>query len=176
VNLTVRVDAPLFAPDAAIRPWRTTALLASGLAALELVALVVAGVALLGGPLRHHVEQQAVRSHLTPRVVPKAPKAVPDGKPKLARAETSVLVLNGNGRQGAATDEAARVRARGYIVGGVGNAAKQGSGASVVMYRPGYRPEALRLARDLRVRAVGPLDGMRTSDLLGAHLALIIGS
>jgi hypothetical protein len=177
VNPSVRVDAPIYAPDAAVRPWRATALVASGIAALELVALVVVGAALLGKPLRHHVEQRAIDRQVA-KVVPKAPavKAVADGKPKLTRGETSVLVLNGNGQQGAATDEAARVRARGYLVGGVGNAKSQSYGRSLIMYRPGFRPEALRLARDLHVGAVGPLDGMKTSDLLGAHLALIIGS
>jgi hypothetical protein len=42
------------------------------------------------------------------------------------------------------------------------------------MYRPGYRGEALRLARDLRIKIVGPLDGLRIRDLMGAHVALVI--
>jgi hypothetical protein len=169
------VDAPIFAPDAAVRPWRATALIASAVAALELVALLVVGAVLLGKPLRHHVERRVIQRQ-TAVTLPKAPKAAPAGKPKLARAETSVLILNGNGQAGAAGDEASRVRARGYVVGGVGNAHKQTYTRSVVMYRPGFRPEALRLARDVGVKVVGPLDGMRTSDLMGAHLALIVGS
>jgi hypothetical protein len=44
------------------------------------------------------------------------------------------------------------------------------------MFRPGYRPEAVRLAADLKLKIVGPLDGLRGSDLLGAHVALIVGS
>ena len=44
------------------------------------------------------------------------------------------------------------------------------------MYRPGYRGEALRLARDLRIRIVGPLDGIRTRELMGAHVALVVGA
>jgi hypothetical protein len=175
VNPTVRVDAPIYALDAAVRPWRTTALLASAFAALELIALVVVGAMLLGTPLRHHVEQQAVKREVAALTLP-TPKAVPEGKPKLTRGETSVLVLNGNGRAGAAGDEAGRVRSRGYIVGGVGNATKPTSGPTVVMYRPGYRPEGLRLAHDLHIGTVGPLDGMRPRDLMGAHLAVIIGS
>lgn len=175
MNLSVRVDASLYAPDAAVRPWRTTALLASAVAALELVALVVVGAMLIGKPLRHHVEQQAAKREIAALTLPK-PKVVPEGRPKLTRGETSVLVLNGNGQAGAAGDEAARVRSRGYIVGGVGNSTKQASGPTVVMYRPGYRPEGLRLAHDLHIGAVGPLDGMRPSELMGAHLAVIVGS
>jgi len=44
-----------------------------------------------------------------------------------------------------------------------------------VMYRPGYKGEAMRLAKDVRVRRVVPLDGMRTAELQGAHIALILG-
>jgi hypothetical protein len=43
------------------------------------------------------------------------------------------------------------------------------------MYRPGYRADGLRLARDLGVRVVGPLDGMRPAALEGGQLAVILG-
>jgi hypothetical protein len=43
------------------------------------------------------------------------------------------------------------------------------------MYRTGYRGEALRLARDLKLKVVGPLDGVRPKELMGAHLALVLG-
>jgi hypothetical protein len=67
------------------------------------------------------------------------------------------------------------VRARGYLIGEVGNAPRGGYGRSVVMYRAGRRREALRLARDLRIRLVTPLDGLRPRDLLGAQLAVVVG-
>jgi hypothetical protein len=44
------------------------------------------------------------------------------------------------------------------------------------MYKGGYRGEALRLARDLHVKVVGPLDGLRPSALMGGQLALIVGA
>jgi hypothetical protein len=44
------------------------------------------------------------------------------------------------------------------------------------MYRPGYAPEAARLARDLHVKIVSPLDGLRTKDLMGAHVAIVLGA
>jgi hypothetical protein len=43
------------------------------------------------------------------------------------------------------------------------------------MYRPGFEGEARRLARDLGIKRVAPLDGLRASELQGAHLALIVG-
>jgi hypothetical protein len=84
------------------------------------------------------------------------------------------MVLNGNGVSGAAHEAASRVREHGYSVGEVGNAARTDYMRSLVMYRPGYRGEALRLARDLRIKIVGPLDGLRVSDLMGAHVAVVV--
>jgi len=85
-------------------------------------------------------------------------------------------VLNGNGQAGAAAAAAARVRAHGYVIGSVGNAAQPNGGRSVVMYRSGYEAEAARLAHDLRVRIVSPLDGMRPRQLMGSHLVLLLGT
>ena len=36
-------------------------------------------------------------------------------------------------------------------------------------------PEAQRLAADVHVKLVGPLDGLREPDLMGAHVALVLG-
>jgi hypothetical protein len=60
------------------------------------------------------------------------------------------------------------------MVGQVGNAPRPAL-HTVVEYAPGYRAEAARLARDLHVQSVSPLDGLRKSDLLGAEIALILG-
>ena len=45
------------------------------------------------------------------------------------------------------------------------NAHRQDYATSVVMYRPGFRAEGLRLASDLGVKVVGPLDGIAASAL-----------
>jgi hypothetical protein len=87
-----------------------------------------------------------------------------------------VLVLNGGGVSGAAGAAADRLRRRGYLIAAVGNAQKQsGTTRTLVMYRAGYRPEAARLARDTQTRLVSPLDGMRRSALMGAHVVLVVG-
>ena len=44
------------------------------------------------------------------------------------------------------------------------------------MYRKGYQAEGARLAKDLHVKIVGPLDGLRPADMLGAHVALVVGA
>ena len=71
---------------------------------------------------------------------------------------------------------AAAEQVLGYRIGGARNAERSDYAASIVMFRPGYRPEALRLAHDLGVRLVTPLDGLLPSQLHGAQLALIIGT
>ncbi len=43
------------------------------------------------------------------------------------------------------------------------------------MYRAGRKPEAQRLARDLGIKLVGPLEGLSPRALLGAQVALVLG-
>jgi hypothetical protein len=164
-------------------PWRRAALLAGGIAVLELVAIVVLGFALLAGPLAHavrkHVKSRAHAAATTPaRVTPHRarPAVQPPAKPQLSRARTHVLILNGNGRQGAAAAEASHLEALGYPPAVTGNARHTGYAASLVMYRPGFLGEARRLARDRHIKLVGPLDGMRRSALSGAQVVEILGT
>ncbi len=161
--------------DVLIRPWRTATLVASAVAAVELVIILVAGIALVGKPLTEKMRDTALDRTLgSPAVTTRKRPKIGSSVPRLDRSETMVMVLNGNGISGAAATAASRVRARGYSVGEVGNAKRTDYMRSVVMYRPGYRGEALRLARDLRIKIVGPLDGLRVRDLMGAHLAVVV--
>lgn len=163
-------------PEALVRPWRTATLVASTIAALELVLILILGVALLGKPLSERMRDTAQQRSLGITTEAKAKPKIGSSQPRLARAETSVIVLNGNGISGAAHEAASRVEARGYSIGHVGNANRTDYTRSLVMYRPGFRGEAMRLARDLRIRIVGPLDGIRTRELMGAHVAVVVGS
>jgi hypothetical protein len=173
------VDHPLTSPEALVRPWRTATFVASAVAAVELVVLCIAGVALLAKPIAHRVqthEEKRVFAGPTPKKVAPIPPKPKEHAPRLSRARTSVLILNGNGRTGAASTAATLLHDRGYRLGATGNAKRADYATSVVMYRPGARAEGLRLARDFGVRVVGPLDGMRTSDLHGATAVLILGA
>lgn len=173
------MDHPVPAPDALVRPWRTATLVASAVAAVELVILMAVGVTLLAKPVAAEVRQAAeakVFAPLKPAPAQPKPQRVQVGAPKLTRAQTSVLVLNGGGRAGAAATQAVRLEARGYTIGAVGNAPRSDYTRSLVMYRRGFAAEAARLAKDTRIRIVGPLDGLRARDLHGAHVVLVIGS
>ena len=165
--------------------WRTATLVAGAIAAIELVLLLVAGAALLAGPLAHHAKETAAARHESkakaqpkPRPAPapaKVKKAKTPTVPHLSRRQTTVLVLNGNGTTGAAGLEAGRIQQLGYHVSRVGDAARMDYPTSVVMYRPGFQPEGKRLAHDLRIGVVGPLDGLRVRDLGGAQAAVVVG-
>ena len=159
-----------------VRPWRTATIVACTVAAFELVLILILGIALLGKPLSERMRDTAQKRSLGIETQVKAKPKIGSSKPQLARGETSVIVLNGNGVSGAAHTVASQVEARGYSIGDVGNANRADYTRSVVMYRPGHRGEALRLARDLRIRIVGPLDWMTVRELLGAHVAVVVGS
>ena len=142
--------------ELAVRPWRTAVLVVAAIAAVELILLVMLGGALLAKPKSGsvgHATAAATAAHQKAR-----PKARPTPAPtrttkatpaQLPRRKVTVVVLNGNGRQGAAATAASRVRHRGYRIGMVANAPSHDYATSLVMYRPGFRGEASRLARDL---------------------------
>jgi LytR cell envelope-related transcriptional attenuator len=158
-------------------PWRTATLIVGVIATLELFALIGIGAVQLA-PKKHATASATASAAATPgpaRVVHmrKAPR-VPT-HPLRARAAVNVLVLNGNGVQGAAASEASRLRVAGYHVGGARNAARHNYVRSMVLYVPGWIKEARRLARDSGFRMVAPVDGLRPSTLKGSKLVVILG-
>jgi hypothetical protein len=179
---------PRFEPAAG---WRKAALIAGVIAAVELVALVVVALAFIAKPFAGDAPAQAnakgktsaaasAEQTATATVQAQAPAAQqdPPAVAQLPRTKTRVLVLNGNGYVGAASQKAAVVRSFRYPVAGVADAVRRDFPRTIVMFRPGFRGEAERLAKDLgmpRSRAV-PLDGMKPTDLSGSQLVLIVGN
>ena len=174
------MDHPLPAPDALVRPWRTAAYAAGAIAAVELVLLLVIGGGKVAAMVSDRVQVAAhdrvlagpAQSTPAPATHKAKKTEAPAHRP---RSKTIVMVLNGNGRTGAAASAASRVQSRGYRIGTVGNAAKQAP-STIVMYRPGFAGEGRRLAKDLGIRLVGPLDGMRARSLGRAQVVLILGA
>jgi hypothetical protein len=149
------VDHPLQPPDALVRPWRLAAFVAASIAAVELLLLLGIGGGALAGALSDRLQLEATERAL-------APVARPDKAKPAARKPAPVA--------------ASRVRSEGYRVGAVGNAARTDFSQSLVMFKPGFAGEGRRLARDLGVRRVGPLDGIRVRDLGKAHAVFILGA
>jgi hypothetical protein len=175
------VDHPLARPDQLVRPWRLAAFVAATIAAIELLILLTIGGGALFESLSNRLELEATQRALAPaaRAEPKPAARKPaaaTAKPALTRRRTVVRVLNGNGRTGAAAAAASRVRGKGYRIGFVGNAPRTDFPQSIVMYKPGFAGEARRFARDLRIKHVSPLDGVRPRELGRAHLVFILGT
>lgn len=173
------MDHPLTPPDALIRPWRTAAYIAGAVALLELVVLLAIGGGTLARAVASRVDEATAKKAAQQAAAP-APKATRTTaaaeSARVPRTKVRVLVLNGNGRQGAAAAAATRVQRRGYRIRAVGNAPRANFSRSIVMYRPGYAGEGRRLGRDLGVGRVTPLDGMRVRELQGAHVVFILGA
>ena len=154
--------------------WRRATIVMTIVAGIELVGLAALGIILVGNPLANHLEARAAAASApAARGASPRPQAA---RARLSRGETSVMVLNGGAANGAAAAQAARLRMRGYLVGSVGNAARMDYTHTLVMYRPGYGPEAARLAHDLRISVVSPLDGISVGRLAGSPLVVVLGS
>jgi hypothetical protein len=151
------------------RDWRRLAIVVAAVAAVEAFVIVGVGVALLVPRLSHGSAQaDAMQGVVGPHT--------PAGNAKLTPAQTPIMVLNGNGRSGAAAAGAQRVRRLGYKLAVVGNAQRVDYPMSLVMYRPGLRAEALKFAKRMHVSTVGPLDGITLRKLGRAKLVYIVGA
>ena len=155
-------------------PWRTTTVVAGALALLELIALVAILLVHIGSGVASSRTQADPAVHARP-VVRATPAPRLRSVPLRPRAKVRVLVLNGNGITGAASTAAARLEARGYRVGDATDAQRHDYASSMVMFVPGWAKEARRLARDVGVRMVGPVDGLRGPQLKGSKVVLLLG-
>lgn len=153
--------------EAVVAPWRKATLVTAGIAIIEFTLVIALTAVLLGS--NDGRAAAATRRHAKPRFAVDAPGA------PLARPRTRVLVLNGNGQTGAAANAASHIRGLAYRVEGVANADRSNYRRSVVLYRSGRAAEAKRLAHDLGITLVGPLDGMGPRRLGRAHVAVILG-
>jgi len=168
-----------------LQPWRAAAMIAAGIAAVELFILLLIGFVLGAKAFSDKTETATIAA--IKREVPQAAQTQTSNEqtsadssqkeePKvLPRGRTSVVILNGNGIPGAAAVNADKAHSFHYVVTATGNAPSTDFARSMVMFRPGFKPAAQRLAKDMGVKAVTPLDGITKGDLQGAQLALIIG-
>ena len=170
-----------------VRPWRTATFVAAGVAAVELVLLVVPAVALLGRSLAPHIHAaaaqaaaprrstrrgsragEATRSRDRPPHAARDPAPLEDRRPDPERQRGQRRGRPGGGGSSAPAATASA---------DTKNAPRSGYPTWRLMAAPGYAAEAKRFARDidLRPRRVGPLDGMTPKQLHGAKLVLILG-
>jgi hypothetical protein len=158
-------------------PWRAATVVVGAIAALELVALIGIGATHIASSLRVHTTAapahaaraaQPVRSHVVK-------VATPPTHALRARAGLAVLVLNGNGVNGAAGREAVSLQTLGYGSSRSQDAPRHDYARSMVLFLPGYVREARRLAHDAGVALVAPVDGMSKAQLKGSPLVVVLG-
>lgn len=92
----------------------------------------------------------------------------------VAPGEIEVTVLNGTSVPNLAATYGHKVEAHGFKLGAVGDAA-QPMETSVVMFKPGHKPEAKRVGRQLKITHVAPMNSDVKSASAGANVAVVIG-
>lgn len=119
----------------------------------------------------------AFREHATPRVAETAPigRATPP-TPLRPRSRLSVLVLNGNGVEGAAGTTATKLLDAGYGHTIPADAPNLDYARSLVLFRPGWQREAERLGKDAQIATVAPLDGNLAPAYAHVPLVVILGA
>ena len=158
-------------------PWRGATLVVGAIAAIELLVLI--GIVAFHLVPKHAVARTAApvtTQHARPGRHTVKTVAVVPSVPLRARSRVHVLVLNGNGVQGAASTEAARLQSAGYRIGGSENAQRHDYARSMVLYVPGWVKEARRLARDAGIKLVAPVDGLTPAKLKASQAVVILGN
>jgi hypothetical protein len=158
-------------------PWRTATVVVGVVAAIELVALIGIGATRLAAPLRVHAKASAVHAAAPAPTATRHVRRVASlpSQPLRPRLKLSVLVLNGNGVNGAAGTEATSLQTLGYGSSRSEDAPRHDYARSMVLYVPGFGQEARRLARDAHVGIVAPVDGIRNAQLKGSKLVVVLG-
>jgi hypothetical protein len=156
-------------------PWRTATVVVGFVAALELVALIGIGATRFAKPARAHAVAAAAHAPAPPKATPTRHVPAVPPHPLQSRAQLSVLVLNGNGVNGAASAKAVTLQTLGYGSSRSEDAPRHDYARSMVLYVPGYAQEARRLGHDAGVRLVATVDGMRRAQLKGSQLVVVLG-
>lgn len=93
---------------------------------------------------------------------------------KLKPSEIEVTVLNGTAVPGLAATYGDKVEAKGFQLGAVSNSSSSFA-ASVVMFKPGHKAEARKVAKNLKIAKLQPISGEIESVSAGAAVAVVVG-
>lgn len=93
---------------------------------------------------------------------------------RMASNEIEVTVLNGTAVSGLAATFGNKVEKKGFKLGAVSNT-DQPVEKSVVMFRPGHKPEAKRVAKELKIAHLTAMNSEVELAAGGAKVAVVIG-
>jgi hypothetical protein len=88
--------------------------------------------------------------------------------------EIEVTVLNGTSVPGLAATFGDKVEGKGFSLGAVTNSSASFA-ESVVMFRPGHKPEANKVAKQLSIQKMQMMSSEIESVSAGADVAVIVG-
>lgn len=146
---------------------------------LRYLALTVAGVLVLGGAAYGAV--QLIGGNDSGDQASKAqPKQGPRGKgggggrqSNVDPSRVTVAILNGTTVQGLAAKVGEEVRAGGFTLGTIGNAARIDQSRSQVLYRKGQAAAARAVANRLGIQSIAPVDSVN-SEIAGSFDAVVL--
>lgn len=93
---------------------------------------------------------------------------------KVKPGEIEVTVLNGTSTAGLAATYGDKVEGKGFELGAVSNT-EQPFEASVVMFEPGHKPEAQKVAKQLQITELQPMSSEVETASEGAEVAVVVG-
>jgi LytR cell envelope-related transcriptional attenuator len=93
---------------------------------------------------------------------------------RIKPSEIEVSVLNGTAVPGLAATFGDEVEAKGFELGAVTNSSSSFA-ESVVMFKAGHKPEGRKVAKQLKITKLQPMNGEIESASAGAAVAVIVG-
>jgi hypothetical protein len=93
---------------------------------------------------------------------------------RIQPGEVEVAVLNGTAVAGLAATYGDRVEGKGFELGAVSNTSSSFAD-SVVMFQRGHKPEAQKVAKQLGIDKLAPMNGEVQSVASGADVAVVVG-
>src|SRR4051812_40748037 len=162
-------------------PWYRRA--ADRLPAARYIAIVLVGIAVIGGGIAYGLTQMGGDSSSSSsssdgNVGSKSSKKDDSGTsaPVVKPADVSVAVLNGTTVNGLASNIGTKLEQQGFRVGNEDNSNQGQVNESVVLFRPGKSREAALVRRRLKLTQIEPADQQSLAQSGGADVIVVLGS
>jgi hypothetical protein len=160
-------------------PWYRRA--ADRLPAARYIAIVLVGIAVVGGGIAYGLTQMGDDSSPSSGdskgdVGSKGKTDKTASAPTVRPADVSVAVLNGTTVNGLASNIGTKLEQIGFKVGNEDNSNQGQVNESVVLFRPGKSREAALVRRRLRLTQIEPADPQSLSQAGGADVIVVLGS
>jgi LytR cell envelope-related transcriptional attenuator len=160
-------------------PWYRRA--ADRLPAARYIAIVLVGIAVIGGGIAYGLTQMGDDSSPSSGgsqgdVGAKDKKDKEKSAPVVRPADVSVAVLNGTTVNGLASNIGTKLEQQGFKVGNEDNSNQGQVNESVVLFRPGKSREAALVRRRLKLTQIEPADQQALAQSGGADVIVVLGS